>query len=69
MMLRSQRSTLWHAFWQLLAAWNRECLAHVFLHVLVAAQNKGGGQNLGTIATVIGGLIGVAVLAYVGLSL
>jgi uncharacterized membrane protein YebE (DUF533 family) len=42
---------------------------HVFSHVLVAAQNKGGGQNLGTIATVIGGLIGVAVLAYVGLSL
>ncbi|KAK9822200.1 hypothetical protein WJX81_003055 [Elliptochloris bilobata] len=35
----------------------------------ITGKNKGGGQNAGTIATVIGGLVGVAVLAYVGLNL
>ena len=35
----------------------------------ITGKNKGGGQNAGTIATVIGGLVGVAVLAYVGLQL
>ena len=35
----------------------------------ITGKNKGGGQNAGTIATVVGGLIGVAILAYVGLQL
>lgn len=35
----------------------------------VSGATQGGGQDLGTIATVVGGLVGVAVLGYLGLNL
>ena len=35
----------------------------------VSGAMQGGGQDLGTLATVIGGLVGVAILGYLGLNL
>ena len=35
----------------------------------VTGKTTGGGQDLGTIATVVGGLVGVALLGYLGFNL